>query len=68
VNLQGSAKVVKSSTAVLATLAVLVLPGGSLIVGGLWLYRYAREAANRRQKEKLQSAVGVALNLGRGTA
>lgn len=42
---------VKRSTAVLATLAVLVLPGGSLIVGAVWLYRYARAAAIRRQKK-----------------
>ena len=63
-----SASVVKRSTAVLATLAVIVLPGGSLIVGALWLYRYARVAVDRRHKEKLQPAAGVALSLGRGTA
>ena len=26
--------------AYLAALAVLLLPGGSLIIGGVWLYRY----------------------------
>ena len=32
----------KRSTALFATLVVLVLPGGSLIVGGLWLYNRYR--------------------------
>ena len=32
----------KRSTALLAALVVLVLPGGSLIVGGLWLYNRYR--------------------------
>ena len=31
---------VKRSAVVLATLAVIVLPGGSLVVGAVWLYRY----------------------------
>ena len=33
-------RAVKRSAAVLATLAVIVLPGGSLVVGAVWLYRY----------------------------
>jgi len=33
-------RVVKRSAAVLATLAVIIMPGGSLVVGALWLYRY----------------------------
>ena len=33
-------RVVKRSAAVLAALAVIVLPGGSLVVGAVWLYRY----------------------------
>lgn len=33
-------RVIKRNAAVLATLAVIVLPGGSLIVGAVWLYRY----------------------------
>ena len=32
------------SGALLAAFVVLVLPGGSLLVGGLWLYRYCRAA------------------------
>ena len=31
---------VKRNAAVLAALAVIVLPGGSLVVGAVWLYRY----------------------------
>ena len=31
---------VKRSAWVLGTLAVIVLPGGSLVVGAVWLYRY----------------------------
>ena len=34
----------KRNAAVLATLAVVLLPGGSLIVGAMWLYRYVRVA------------------------
>ena len=30
------------SAALLAALMVLVVPGGSLVVGGLWLYRHYR--------------------------
>ena len=30
----------KRSAMVLATLAVIVLPGGSLVVGAMWLYRH----------------------------
>jgi hypothetical protein len=37
----------KRSAAVLAALAVIVLPGGSLVVGAVWLYRYVRLAVNR---------------------
>jgi hypothetical protein len=33
-------RAIKRNAAVLATLAVIVLPGGSLIVGAMWLYRY----------------------------
>ena len=33
-------RVIKRNAVVLATLAVIVLPGGSLIVGAMWLYRY----------------------------
>ena len=31
---------VRRSAMVLGTLAVIVLPGGSLVVGAVWLYRY----------------------------
>lgn len=33
-------RVAKRSAVVLATFAVLVLPGGSLVVGAVWLYRH----------------------------
>jgi hypothetical protein len=33
-------RIVKRSAAVLGALAVIVLPGGSLVVGAIWLYRY----------------------------
>jgi hypothetical protein len=32
----------KHRLAYLAALAVLVLPGGSVVVGAVWLYRYLR--------------------------
>ena len=35
---------VKRNAAMLAALTVLVVPGGSLLVGALWLYRYLRPA------------------------
>ncbi len=34
----------RRSAALIGTLIVLVLPGGSLLVGGLWLYRRFRGA------------------------
>ena len=58
---------IKRSTAVLATVAVIVLPGGSLVVGAVWLYRYARQAASRRLQHKLATPV-VALTFDRGAA
>ena len=36
--------VIKRNAAVLATIAVILLPGGSLIAGAVWLYRYVRVA------------------------
>lgn len=33
-------RAIKRHAGVLAALAVLVLPGGSLVVGAVWLYRY----------------------------
>ena len=45
--LAGSMIVSKRNTAVLAALAVIVLPGGSLLVGAVWLYRYVRLAGSR---------------------
>lgn len=32
----------KNRLAFLAALAALVLPGGSVVVGAVWLYRYLR--------------------------
>jgi hypothetical protein len=33
-------RALKRNAGVLAALAVLVLPGGSLVLAALWLYRY----------------------------
>ena len=33
---------VRSRAAYVAALAALVLPGGSIVLGALWLYRYIR--------------------------
>ena len=37
----------KGNLAILAGVAVVVLPGGSLVLGAYWLYRYMRLAGNR---------------------
>jgi len=39
--------VVKRNAAILTTMAVILLPGGSLVVGAFWLYRYVRLAGGR---------------------
>lgn len=33
-------RAIRRNAGVLAALAVLILPGGSLVVGAVWLYRY----------------------------
>lgn len=34
----------RRNATVIATIAVILLPGGSLIAGAMWLYRYIRVA------------------------
>lgn len=33
-------RAIRRNAGVLAAIAVLMLPGGSLVVGAVWLYRY----------------------------